>query len=496
MSSTANPLPNAGNPFGASLPWGASGSFPAVRPNQPSQFSVDPSIAPSPSVSPVQQVAVVAPVSPNAIDEQAAVYKARKIETLMESANQGDSRAQWELFCRFQSGDGVSHSNREEAQKWLRMAATSGHVEAQFRLGKRLMEGEGMLASATAEGFIWIQKAAAQDYEPALVLLAICYEEGRGTNVDIPKAVHYYRRAVAKGNQHAQPRLSACYQQLFDAGIEAEGFDEWIESRAIAGDVDALYLIACQLCRTSGGLRLSKQVLPHLLGPAQQGNVKAQQALAQVYFGGKNPDDGKQAYYWINKAAEAGNRDALVQLAGAFKNGTGITRDPTRCVQLLQQAADSNHLDAQAILGTLMLIGDGIPRNLTRGITLLRNAASAGSTLAQWKFALCLKNGIGTVRDNREAEKWFDKAAEGKFDQGPPWQWTAPGLRFEEAIQAFHGLASMDHRQAHYWLGICFEHGIGVPRDRNKALDYYMKSANKGFQPAQEAAAKLKLAIS
>lgn len=438
----------------------------------------------------VEAAAAAQAMGAAAVDPEVAVYKARKLETLLESANKGDSKAQFELSIRFQNGDGVD-SNREEALKWLRAAANSGHREAQYRLGKRLLDGEG-LSSATAEGFVWVQKAADQNYEPAQLLIATCYEEGRGTAPSLLKAIHYYRQSEKQGNQHAQTRLAACYQRCFDAGLEAEGFVEWTEGRAADGDVDALYIIACQFSRTGGAARLSKQAAQHLLPSAQQGNIKAQMALAQVYFGGKAPDDAKNGLHWITKAAETGNRDAIVQLAGAIKNGFGTRSDAARAVQLLTGAADGGHLDAQAILGTTLLIGDGVPRNLTRGITLLRNAAGAGSTMAQWKFALCLKNGVGTVRDQREMEKWFDKAAEGKFDQGPTWTWGVPGLRFDEVIQTCQQFAAMEHRQAHYWLGICYEYGIGVQRDLNKALELYMKSANKGFQPALDAANKLK----
>jgi TPR repeat protein len=149
-------------------------------------------------------------------------------------------------------------------------------------------------------------------------------------------------------------------------------------------------------------------------------------------------------------------------------------------------------MEAMALLGGVLLVGDGVPRNLTRGIAYLKNAAANGNSHAQWKLALCMKNGVGALRDTKEAEKWFDKAAEGKFDQGPPWVSAVPQLQFTEAVQTFQTLASVEHRQAHYWLGICYENGIGMPRDLNKALELYMKSANKGFQPAVDALAKLK----
>jgi TPR repeat protein len=238
---------------------------------------------------------------------------------------------------------------------------------------------------------------------------------------------------------------------------------------------------------------LSRRAIGQLLPAAETGHYKAQMALAHVYLAGKQPDDAKQAHHWLSKAAAGGEGEALLALACAIKSGIGCPKDPAKAVALLQQAADLQHIqDAAAVLGSVLLTGDGVPRNLTRGIAYLKGAANAGSPLAAWKLALCLKNGLGALRDTKEAEKWFDKAAEGKFDQGPPWQSTVPQLQFSEVIQTFQTLASIEHRQAHYWLGICYEQGVGVPRDLKKALELYTKSGNKGFQPAVDAANRVK----
>jgi TPR repeat protein len=422
-------------------------------------------------------------------DDAAAVYRARKFDALLEAAQGGDVRAQFEVAIRLYNGDGVN-SNQMEAMKWLRTAAQGGNKEAQYQLGKRLLEGEGLVASPV-EGFTWLLKAAEQGHDGAQVMAATCYEEGRGTVIDLLKAAHFYRAAVKKGNLHAMPKLAGVYERANEAGLEAEGYNEWLEERASDGDVDALYQIAC--LRKGSSTKLSRQAIGQLLPDAQIGNYKAMMAVAQLYANGRQPDDAKNAFFWLTKASETGSGEALVALACAHKNGVGCPRDPARAAQLLQQAADTaSHLDAQALLGASMMIGDGVPRNLTRGMNYLRNAANAGSSLAAWKLALCFKNGLGAVRDTKEAERLFDRAAEGKFDQGPNWQWTIPQLQFSEAIQTFQSLAQIEHRQAHYWLGICFENGVGVQRDLNKALECYMKSANKGWQPALDAAKKLK----
>ena len=445
--------------------------------------------APSPPSGPNAPTTPQSTPAINAPQQDDGRIHGRKFETVMEAAQAGDPRSQYEVAVRLSLGEGVD-SNVTEANRWLRAAAQSGHKEAQYRLGKLLMEGDGASSPAPFEGFTFLLKSAEQGYEPALVTVATCYEEGRGTKPDMLRAAQYYRAAVKQGNVHAKPKLSLLYERCLAAGMMPDGFDEWLEERAIDGDVDALYTIAVH---RKGSTSLSRRAVGQLLPAAETGHFKAQMALAHVYLTGKQPDDARQAFYWLSKAAAGGEGEALLSLACATKSGIGCPKDPAKAIALLHQAADQQHVqDAAALLGAALLIGDGVPRNLTRGIAYLKSAAAAGNSLAAWKLALCVKNGLGAVRDTKEAEKWFDKAAEGKFDQGPPWQWSVQQLQFSEVIQTFQGLAAVEHRQAHYWLGICYEHGVGLPRDINKALEFYTKSANKGFQPALDAANRVK----
>jgi TPR repeat protein len=53
--------------------------------------------------------------------------------------------------------------------------------------------------------------------------------------------------------------------------------------------------------------------------------------------------------------------------------------------------------------------------------------------------------------------------------------------KFDEAFRILQALAKMDEAQAIYFLGACYEFGIGTKVDRPLAYEMYRKAADLGF---------------
>lgn len=423
----------------------------------------------------------------------AGMPETQALDELLQKASAGDRDARYLLSLRYEFGDGTL-TNKSEAARWLHAAAEQGHAEAQFKLSRQLLSPEGSGGNSIEDSLTWLKRSAEQGYEPAQFNLAACYETGDGIPMDTVEAVKWYRRACLQGNRQAEPHLIACYRICMDLGLlHAEGFLDWAAERAAEGDANALYIMACHFRPNGPGSGNPVEYMQFLTRAADQGHSKAYVELARLLIERKDA----AAYYsdafaMLNKAAQANNMEANALLASCYKIGMGTAQDPVKALQLLQLASDNNDPDAQVLMASAMLVGDGIPRNITRAIALLRNAASLGNCCAQWKLALCAKNGMGMMRDTREAENWFIKSAEGRFHQGLPWKPPVPGLLFEEAFQTFQSLANLDHKQSYYWLGICFEDGLIAQQDWSRALEYYTRAANKGLEHAAHAANRLR----
>jgi hypothetical protein len=96
------------------------------------------------------------------------------------------------------------------------------------------------------------------------------------------------------------------------------------------------------------------------------------------------------------------------------------------------------------------------------------------------------RDGRGVARDFKEAEKWFSLAA----DQGSAWALMNLGLLYThggdglpldygKAMDFFHKAADKGNADAQYDLGWAYENGLGVPKDRQQAIEWYSKAAGK-----------------
>jgi hypothetical protein len=77
---------------------------------------------------------------------------------------------------------------------WTYVAAVQGHIVAENNWGNMLAFGQGVDES-DEEGLVWTKKAADQGYGLAEFNLAIAYEDGHGTAVNMAKAKYWMDKA-------------------------------------------------------------------------------------------------------------------------------------------------------------------------------------------------------------------------------------------------------------------------------------------------------------
>ena len=121
-------------------------------------------------------------------------------------------------------------------------------------------------------------------------------------------------------------------------------------------------------------------------------------------------------------ACEEGNQDAIHWMFVAYANGLGVEQDEDKALEYLKILAEYGYPDMQCELGKWYETAD-------------------------W----------GTRKEemNREAVKWFAKAAE----QG--------------------------NVEAMYCLGECYRDGSGVDEDQKKAVEWFTKAAKQGHEEAK-----------
>ncbi|WP_285608092.1 tetratricopeptide repeat protein [Geothrix edaphica] len=121
---------------------------------------------------------------------------------------------------------------RDIVRGWelIKSSAESGDPDAQYFLANEYAYGTGSensgLPHDRSKGVYWFKKAATHGDVGAMILLADCYREGWGTNIEFVQAIKWYRKASSKGNSVAMAKLARMY-------LEGEGVPQnFIEAHA------------------------------------------------------------------------------------------------------------------------------------------------------------------------------------------------------------------------------------------------------------------------
>ncbi len=173
-------------------------------------------------------IAVVLMASPAAAEYSAGAtaygdgdFKAAYREFL-ESAKQGDARAQFGIGVMYHKGKGVA-KDYAKAVEWYAKAAEQGHATAQNNLGIMYRRGEGV-SKSPREAFTWIWMAAMQGNPRAEMNLADMFRRGEGVGKDLLQAYAWLEFAITdlpKGARKlAQSRRNQIVAQLDDSEIQ------------------------------------------------------------------------------------------------------------------------------------------------------------------------------------------------------------------------------------------------------------------------------------
>lgn len=145
---------------------------------------------------------------------------------------------------------------------------------------------------------------------------------------------------------------------------------------------------------------------------AEQGDARAQQALAWMYYEGQGrARDYLKAAYWYQKAAEQGNVTAQINLAQMYAFGKGVAQDFSQAAHWWRELAGQGDARAQAALAGLYYQGKGVEQNLQAAANLWREAAEQGNIEAQRNLGLLYGKGQGVAQDDVQAFAWLSAAA-------------------------------------------------------------------------------------
>lgn len=109
----------------------------------------------------------------------------------------------------------------------------------------------------------------------------------------------------------------------------------------------------------------------------------------------------------LNKAADAGNAEAIYAIGTWYLFGTHVRKNFRQAAEMLQRAAELGYASANYDLAVSYEKGKGVERDRPKAFSLYMKAALLGDEQAMYEVGRCFYWGIGTLRDRQAAEVWF-----------------------------------------------------------------------------------------
>ena len=287
------------------------------------------------------------------------VNRAKAVEYFLEAGKLENADALFFLSIHQQNND-----NLKEATQAAKRSLELGNEAAQIKLGE-IQEDEKLMK----EGFNALKKKVDSGDMHYVNSLGYAYEFGIGTSLSIKEAMKYYEMAAKQNNTLGMTNLADLYIQE-----------------------DKL-----------------KKAKPLLVKAAEKEHGYAQYLLAMNFFD-LYSENNKEALFWLEKAANHDEPEALFQLGVYYSEGNDLAKS----IKYYQRAAELNHADAALELSYIYDEGSIVEQDEDKALFFLKKSAELGNQeaieeLAAQALASRAQNGQGNM-DAKEAEYWIKKA--------------------------------------------------------------------------------------
>ena len=222
---------------------------------------------------------------------------------------------------------------------------------------------------------------------------------------------------------------------------------------------------------------------------AEAGDLNCMEELAMLYLNGdeETSADPEKAVYWFRKAAEAGSANAMFNLGLHYAKGHGTERDFRQAVYWMEQATDAGDDDAPKLVEEYQKLADSFEKaengDAQAQADLARGLMKLGGSLEQ----------AGNGNDYEESFKWAEKAA----DQGNTDGMWILALAYEhgrgveknieKAVDYYKRGADLGHAASQHSLGCYYARGDFLEQDNQKAFELFQKAADQGYGLAMQA---------
>lgn len=198
-------------------------------------------------------------------------------------------------------------------------------------------------------------------------------------------------------------------------------------------------------------------------------------ALGSYY---KNSPDMKKSSEWFLKAGNLGSVEGMLAMGSAYLDGSGVTKDIGEAIKWYQKAANEGNRYAKQVMLELH-------EKYNTGATLeyVKKEANKGKLKAVLLLASSYEEGKVVEQDKTKAMELYRQVAE-KVTIGPSFMIGGAmmwGILWDGIIMDVLAQTNENNVYDMVRRGYAYEHGThGVEQDKNEALKWYQKAADKG----------------
>ena len=413
---------------------------------------------------------------------------------------------QYKKACKLIYGKDAKLNDFKKAEQLLLSESQRGNVLAVYDLGKlystdKLGERNEEMSIAkytqALQGFLQIEPNSKKlnPYVQYRIGKMFCY--GLGTEQDYEKAFEWFQRSAKQKNKFAQFSLANLY--YYGSGIEKDLSQAflWYQRASSQGQPYAAYSIA-QMYRYGEYVTKDNDTAQRYYKQALSGFLKIESddmanddlfyKLGQMFKLGLGTDsDVTKAIEYFRRSAEMNNKNGLFEYGKALLIGEHIPQDADSAVKLLEKAVKLKNSNAKRFLALEYISGEHLEQDFEKGIALLTECADSGDVIASYRLGKIYLQGEIMPQNLDKAEKYLLLAEDSEYTQYALAKLYLQEEKYDiqKAVDYFENGADKNH-WASYQLGRIYLFGAkDIERDKEKAIEWFTKSANDGNEYAQ-----------
>ena len=413
---------------------------------------------------------------------------------------------QYKKACKLIYGKDAKLNDFKKAEQLLLSESQRGNVLAVYDLGKlystdKLGEKSEEISIAkytqALQGFLQIEPNSKKlkPYVQYRIGKMFCY--GLGTEQNYQKAFEWFERSAKQKNKFAQFSLANLY--YYGSGIEKDLSQAflWYQKSSSQGQPYAAYSIA-QMYRYGEYVTKDNDTAQRYYKQALSGFLKIENddmanddlfyKLGQMFNLGLGTDsDVTKAIEYFRRSAEMNNKNGLFEYGKALLTGEHIPQDTDSAVKLLEKAVKLKNSNAKRFLALEYISGEHLEQDFEKGIALLTECADSGDVIASYRLGKIYLQGEIMPQNLDKAEKYLLLAEDSEYTQYALAKLYLQEEKYDiqKAVDYFENGADKNH-WASYQLGRIYLFGAkDIERDKEKAIEWFTKSANDGNEYAQ-----------